>query len=151
LRDRRTVIHPGLEIRPAMPVDLARILAIDPRRSDPDRRQRLTDALIRGECRVAEAKGDVLGYSVVNTAFYECPFVWLVVVAERYRRRRVGSALMQDALDRYPNRKVFTSANRSNRPSRAWIESLGFEPAGQIEHLDEGDPELVFVRLPARD
>jgi hypothetical protein len=28
------------------------------------------------------------------------------------------------------------------------LESLGFERAGQIEHLDEGDLELVYVRRP---
>ena len=141
---------PDREIRPAMAVDLERILAIDPRRNDPERRQRVSKALIRRECRVAEASGHVLGYSVANLGFYGFPFVWLVVVAEGSRRRGVGSALMQDALDRFPNRKVFTSANRSNQASLAWIESLGFQPAGQIDHLDEGDPELVFVRLPGR-
>jgi GNAT superfamily N-acetyltransferase len=140
---------PGLTIRPAATGDLGRILAIDPRRSDPNRQQRLIDALAGGECRVPEVSGDVLGYAVANASFYDYPFVWLVVVAEDARRRGVGAGLMQDALDRYPGRKVFTSTNESNGPSRAWIESLGFEPAGRIEHLDEGDPELMYVRLPS--
>jgi ribosomal protein S18 acetylase RimI-like enzyme len=137
-----------LEIRLAAPGDLPRVLAIDARASDPDRRQRVTDALVLGECWVAESGGEVLGYAVVNTCFYGHPFVWLLNVAERFRRRGIGSALLRHTLDRFPDRKVFTSTNDSNRPSRAMMESLGFERAGQIEHLDEGDPELVYVRRP---
>jgi ribosomal protein S18 acetylase RimI-like enzyme len=137
-----------LEIRLAAPGDLPRVLAIDARASDPDRRQRVSDAVVLGECWVAESDREVLGYAVVNTHFFEQPFVWLVIVAERFRRLGVGSALMRHAMDRFPDRKVFTSTNESNRPSRAMIESLGFERAGQIEHLDEADSELVYVRRP---
>ena len=138
-----------LEIRLAARGDLPRVLAIDARASDPDRRQRVTDALARGECWLAESDGEVLAYAVVNTCFYENPFVWLVIVAERFRRRGVGSALMRDTLDRFPDRKVFTSTNESNRASRAMMDSLGFERAGQIEQLDEGDLELVYMRRPS--
>ncbi len=98
---------------------------------------------------MAESDGEVLGYSVVNTRFYENPFVWLVIVAERFRRRGVGSALLRHTLARFPDRKVFTSTNEANWPSRQLMESVGFERAGQIDHLDEGDSELVYVRLPA--
>lgn len=137
-----------LEIRLAALGDLPRVVSIGTRATDPDRRQRVADALVLGECWVAESEGEVLGYAVVNTGFFEQPFVWLVVVAERFRRRGVGSALMRHTLDRFPDRKVFTSTNQSNRAARAMMESLGFERAGQIEHLDEGDPELVYVRRP---
>jgi L-amino acid N-acyltransferase YncA len=137
-----------LEIRLAARGDLPRVLAIDVRASDPNRRQHVTDALARGECWVAESDGEVLGYAVVNTCFYGNPFVWLVIVAERFRRGGVGSALMRHTLNRFPDRKVFTSTNETNRASRAMMENLGFERAGQIEQLDEGDPELVFMRRP---
>ena len=97
-----------------------------------------------------QSDGEVLGYSVVNNSS-ENPFVWLVIVAERFPPTRRRLRLLRHTLARFPDRKVFTSTNESNWPSRQLIESVGFERAGQIDHLDEGDSELVYVRLPAPD
>nr|WP_207930214.1 hypothetical protein [Pseudomonas aeruginosa] len=43
--------------------------------------------------------------------------------------------------------ELFTSCNRSNLPMRRLLEREGFQPSGVIDNLDEGDPELVFVRF----
>jgi ribosomal protein S18 acetylase RimI-like enzyme len=136
-------------IRLAAMTDLPHVLASDAMAADPHRRERVAKALQLGECWVAESGGEGLGYMVVNTCFYEHPFVWLVIVAERFRRRGVGTALMRHALAMFPDRKVFTSTNESNEPSRRLMESLGFERAGWIEHLDAGDPEIVYMRRPS--
>lgn len=86
---------------------------------------------------------------VVNACFYQHPFVWLMIVAERFRRRGVGSALLRHAVALFPDRKVFTSTNESNEPSRRLMETLGYDRSGMIEHLDEDDPEFVYVRPPS--
>jgi GNAT superfamily N-acetyltransferase len=136
-------------VRLATASDVSDLLATDALATDPQRRERVAQAIELGECWMAELDGQCIGYMVVNTCFYQHPFVWLIVVAERFRRRGVGSALMRHALALFPDHKVFTSTNESNDPSRRLMGSLGFERAGMIEHLDEGDPEIVYVRRPA--
>jgi hypothetical protein len=42
--------------------------------------------------------------------------------------------------------KVFTSTNQSNTPMQGLLGKCGFSPSGVIENLDEGDPELLFMR-----
>ncbi len=48
-----------------------------------------------------------------------------------------------------PGEKLWTSTNESNVAMRNLLVRLGFIPSGQIDNLDEGDLELVFVHLPA--
>jgi hypothetical protein len=47
-----------------------------------------------------------------------------------------------------PGEKLWTSTNQSNQAMRLLLPRLGFIESGRIDNLDEGDPELVFVRLP---
>ena len=42
--------------------------------------------------------------------------------------------------------KLFTSTNQSNGAAQRLFTSAGFVHSGRIEHLDEGDPELVYVK-----
>ncbi|WZB72100.1 hypothetical protein WJ968_11125 [Achromobacter xylosoxidans] len=43
--------------------------------------------------------------------------------------------------------KLFTSTNQSNVAARRLMAKAGFVPSGMIENLDEGDPELVYVKF----
>ena len=47
---------------------------------------------------------------------------------------------------RRANPKLFTSTNRSNAPMQSLLAKLGYRPSGVIENLDEGDPELVYMK-----
>lgn len=42
--------------------------------------------------------------------------------------------------------KLFTSTNESNNAMQALLMKRGYAMAGIINHLDPGDPELVFVK-----
>ena len=117
--------------------------------ADPERREYVRAAIADGHCWLAEWNGCVVGYLVADTSFYGHPFVWLVVVAAPFRRRGVATALMRHAESLFSGRKLFTSTNESNDASQRLLESLGFERSGRIENLDEGDPELVYVKWPA--
>jgi len=43
--------------------------------------------------------------------------------------------------------KLFTSTNLSNLPMQSLLAKLGYKLCGVIHHLDEGDPELVYVKF----
>lgn len=51
----------------------------------------------------------------------------------------------------FQTEKLFTSTNLSNLPMQSLLVRLGYLLSGVIHHLDEGDPELVYVKyLPQR-
>ncbi len=54
--------------------------------------------------------------------------------------------LLAAAEDACRTEKLFTSTNASNGAAQRLFASAGFVRSGQIEHLDEGDPELVYVK-----
>ena len=133
----------AIAITPAMPDDLAAVLMIDDR---PDRATEVSEAVVSGRCSVAHVDDQIVGFCVGGT-FFGHDFLELLVVAEHRRRQGVGAALVESFAARAGTAKVFTSTNVSNAPMRALCERLGFVEAGRIDHLDEGDPEVVYVRL----
>ena len=135
---------PGaIAIMQAGPGDLAAVLAIDDR---PDRATDVSEAIVSGRCLIAKIDGGIAGFCVGGT-FFGHDFLELLIVAEYRRRQGVGAALVEAFAARVSTTKVFTSTNASNAPMRALCERLGFVQAGTIDHLDEGDPEVVYVRL----
>ena len=42
---------------------------------------------------------------------------------------------------------MFTSTNQSNLPMQRLCDRLGYVKSGYVENLDEGDPELIYVKL----
>lgn len=138
-------------IRLAGAHDGATICAIDPRVIDtPERRPFIERALAAGECCVATDRDEIVGYAVLDRSFFEQPFVSLLIVAEPRRRRCIGAELMRHIESICPEDKLFTSTNASNTPMRRLCEQLGFVRSGHIEHLDEGDPEIIYFKRVTR-
>lgn len=133
----------AIAITQATPGDLAAVLALDDR---PDRATTVSAAVVSGRCSVAHADDEIIGFCVGGT-FFGHDFLELLVVMKHRRRQGVGTALVEDFAARAGTAKVFTSTNASNAPMRALCQRLGFVEAGTIDHLDEGDPEVVLVHL----
>jgi len=132
-----------MAITHATTADLAAVLALDDR---PDRATEVSEAVVSGRCSVAQVGGEIVGFCVGGT-FFGHDFLELLVVSTPRRRQGVGTALVESFVARAGAAKVFTSTNASNAPMRALCARLGFVEAGKIDHLDEGDPEVVYVRL----
>jgi GNAT superfamily N-acetyltransferase len=123
-----------------------RVIALDPLARGDLRRQRMLRARVQtGECWIADEGPDVLGYAVRGEFFgFDC--LELLFVAERARRRGVGSALISWVEEDRRTGRVFTSTNRSNMPMRALVANRGYAASGVIYNLDPGDPEVVYVK-----
>lgn len=91
--------------------------------------------------------GEPAGFAVVG-AFFSNPFLDLIVTGQAFRRRGVASALLGEIEAIHAVQKLFVSTNVSNTVMRDLLSVRGYLPAGQVDHLDPGDPELFFVRLP---
>ena len=92
------------------------------------------------------AEGDrIIGYVVAEPRrFFARDFVDLLMVHDDFRRRGVGRALLQAAVDRASTSRVFSSTNESNIAMRSMFASAGWMLSGQLNGLDEGDPEVVY-------
>ena len=114
------------------------------------RRECIAHAVACGQCWVATDADEsalLLGYGVLNQSFFGQDFIPLIVVLDSARRRGVGAAILRGLESRAVGAKLFTSTNASNLPMQALLEKCGFSGSGQVENLDEGDPELVFVKI----
>jgi GNAT superfamily N-acetyltransferase len=135
--------------RTAQPHDLEALLAFDPiAATDARRADQIRDAIAAGTCFVATDAADrAIGYAWFHHRFFGHGMIELLVVHSDHRRRGVASALIDHcARHACQTPKLFTSTNRSNTPMRTLLAKLGFALTGSIDDLDEGDPELVYVK-----
>ena len=132
-------------VRLATETDVAALIALDSvAEHEPQRAAQIRAWCGQGDCYLAEEQDVVMGYGVLHYHFFGCGFIEMLMVGERYRRRGVGQALITALKShcRYP--KLFTSTNRSNLSMQRLLLNAGFVASGQIDNLDDGDPEQVF-------
>lgn len=134
-------------IRQAGRDDLQPILALDHKAAAGDL-QRVSDLrrhVGAGNCYVRVDHGRVDGYVVVTPrGFFGRDFVDLLLVAPTARRSGIGAELLRAALALEGTRQVFTSTNRSNTPMRGLLTKESWQSSGELEGLDEGDPEVFY-------
>lgn len=136
-----------LTIRPAVEADAAPIFAFDlVAQEDPGRREYIHLVIAAGRCHVAVEEDVVQGYVVFDHSFFAQGFVELLYVTPDARRRGVGRALMRYVEGLCQTPKLFTSTNLSNHPMQALLARAGYKLSGAIHDLDEGDPELIYVK-----
>jgi GNAT superfamily N-acetyltransferase len=70
----------------------------------------------------------------------------MLMVEEKYKRKGVATALVSFLEERCKTDKIFTSTNKSNTPMQALLYSMSYEHSGTVYNLDEGDPELFYVK-----
>lgn len=140
-----------LAVRLADAADLDVALALDPVAATRlERRDWLAAAFAGRKGRLAWlalADDAPAGFAVVGE-FFSNPFLDLIVTGEAFRRRGVASAMMATIELMHAGRKIFVSTNQSNTTMQTLLRARGYVAAGQVDHLDPGDPELFFVKLP---
>ena len=110
-----------------------------------DRKTLLIQYIEAGECLVYVNQSNISGFIVVRSRlFFGHDFVELIAVAPDVRRAGIASILLRAAVSRSRTPDFFISTNRSNAPMRSLISKEGWQFSGELDGLDEGDPELVF-------
>jgi SAM-dependent methyltransferase len=136
-----------LSVRRAGDTDLPGVWACDETaRVDRGRAAALESWVRRGECLVAERRGEIAGFVVLEHGFFGNGFIPLISVRGTHRRQGVALRLLRVAERECRTPKLFASTNASNAPARRLLERAGFLPSGAIENLDADDPELVFFK-----
>jgi ribosomal protein S18 acetylase RimI-like enzyme len=113
----------------------------------PDRAGPLVKAhLERHHLIVADVDDEVVGLCTYRTDWFQCTFVSLVVVEERYRRRGIARELMRSVEAVSSTPRIFSSVEETNGPAIRMHAALGFTPSGHIDNLPQGTRELLFYR-----
>jgi len=139
-----------IAIAPAAPGDVAALIALDSFAGrSADRREAIAEWVGAGQCHVARRDGRPVGYVAFTRSFFRSPFIEMLMVDSSARRSGIGRALIEHCIDLTPpNQKLWTSTNLSNTPMQALLARLDFVRCGMFEHLDPGDPELIYLRWP---
>jgi ribosomal protein S18 acetylase RimI-like enzyme len=128
--------------------DFEHICALDETvHAGASRRRLIGDALAQGRIAVARVDEVIRGFVIFDQSFFDQFYVRLLIVHPDFRRRGLATALMRAAELDCQTGKLFTSTNQSNIPMQQLCERLGFVKSGYIENLDEGDAELIYVKL----
>jgi ribosomal protein S18 acetylase RimI-like enzyme len=106
----------------------------------------LRDAIAHGACLLALCEGQPAAFAIQKSDFFGYPFVELVVVDAAFRRRGIGLAMLVHLAGACAADRLFTSTNASNEPMQRLLTRAGFVRCGQIDALDVGDAELVYVK-----
>ncbi len=70
----------------------------------------------------------------------------MLMVRKGSRRKGVATALVKRLEERSKTEKLLTSTNESNKPMQALMKSMSYEPSGVVYNLDDGYPELFYVK-----
>lgn len=128
--------------------DFEHICALDETvHGSPARRQFIAKAFAQSWIAVARVDGVIRGFVISDESFFDQFFVRLLIVHPDFRRRGLATALMRAAELDCQTGKLFTSTNQSNLPMQRLCDRLGFVKSGYVENLDEGDPELIYVKM----
>lgn len=136
-----------LSIRPAAENDIETLCSFDLiAQRENERREFIRRVVISGECFVAVANEKVIGYGVLNYAFYRNGWIEMIYVHSDHRRSGAGAALLRHLESLCKTPKLFASTNLSNLPMQSLLAKLDYRLSGVIHNLDEDDPEIVYFK-----
>lgn len=136
-----------VKIRDATEYDVATMYMVDHEAAeDETRRQHIRDWVDARRAIVALIDEVVVGYAALEYTFFSNGFISMLMVNGACRRKGVGTALVKYLEDACETNKLFTSTNQSNKPMQGLMQSMSYESSGVVYNLDEGDPELFYVK-----
>ncbi|MDH3307908.1 MAG: GNAT family N-acetyltransferase [Acidimicrobiia bacterium] len=140
-------VSDAIIIREASPEAVDALVGFDPmaQAEDVTHRTAIRASVSAGLTLVAESGADIAGYvAALPGHLFGRDFVTMLIVHPSHRRRGVGSALLEAAVNCAASDRVFTSTNTSNEPMKALLASRGWLFSGTLDGLDPGDPEVFY-------
>ncbi|MCA1053765.1 GNAT family N-acetyltransferase [Rossellomorea aquimaris] len=127
--------------------DLEDLVDIDKRViGSEQRRDVILESITCRQCLVYKIEGEAAGFLLFHDHFFNQLFVSLVIVHPQYRNKGVAKELFRAIEHEMGDKKIFSSTNQSNALMHHLFHSIGYVKNGYIEELDEGDPEIIYVK-----
>ncbi|MFJ7734011.1 GNAT family N-acetyltransferase [Lysinibacillus sp. NPDC097231] len=114
---------------------------------DSSRRQYILKAIQEKRCIIQQNEHGIAGFLIFTNDFFDNSFISLVIVKPSDRRKGVATALLDYYVGMAATSKIFSSTNQSNTTMHKVFETAEFIKCGYIENLDEGDPEIIYVKI----
>ncbi|AMO33725.1 GNAT family N-acetyltransferase [Lysinibacillus sphaericus] len=111
------------------------------------RSDEIQQAIEEKRCLLHHFADDITGFLIFTQDFFGYDFISLVMVKPSERRKGIASALINAYVKTSTTLKVFSSTNQSNKTMQNVFQTLGFVKSGVIENLDDGDPEIIYVKI----
>jgi ribosomal-protein-alanine N-acetyltransferase len=105
---------------------------------------------------IADEKGEVAGFLIAERQEHRAAHIVTIDVVEGWRRRRVGSLLM-DAAEDWAREKglvlVYLEAAENNAPARSFYEARGYRKVDHVRNYysDGASAWIMLKRLKARE
>ena len=110
------------------------------------REEKITKAILDKECFIILADNRAVGFVIFDYRFFDQGWIELIIIEEKYRGKGIGGQAIDLICKQCKTNKVFTSTNSSNIQMQKALSKVGFSFAGEINGLDEGDPELFYLK-----
>jgi ribosomal protein S18 acetylase RimI-like enzyme len=114
---------------------------------DPEARSSVADAVGAGECWVARSGVMVVGFATFGVFLHGHGFLRVIGVLPGFRRHGVARAIVEHLESICPTDRLFTATTAANITMQRTAEALGFVRSGVLEHVEDDDVELVYVRF----
>ena len=111
-----------------------------------NRAEKITKAILNGDCLLILVNQQEVGFVIFDYRFFDQGWIELIIIDKEYRGKGIGVKAFDLICEQCKSDKVFTSTNRSNTPMQRALAKANFTFAGEINGLDEGDPELFYFR-----
>lgn len=111
-----------------------------------NREEKITKAISNDECFIILADKQEVGFVIFDYRFFDQGWIELIIIDEEYRGKGIGGKVFDLIGEQCKTNKVFTSTNCSNTRMQRALTKADFVFAGELNGLDDGDPELFFYK-----
>lgn len=111
-----------------------------------NREDKITKAILDDECFIILAGKEEVGFVIFDYHFFDQGWIELIVIDEKYRGKGIGEKTFDLICKQCKSDKVFTSTNSSNTQMQRALTKADFAFAGELNGLDDGDPELFYYK-----
>lgn len=110
------------------------------------REEKIDKAILAGECFIITEDQSSIGYVIFDYRFFDQGWIELIIIDEKYRGKGIAAKVFNLLCEQCKTDKVFTSTNRSNTRMQRALSKADFAFAGEINGLDDGDPERFYFK-----
>ena len=111
-----------------------------------NREEKITKAISNQECFIILADKLEVGFVIFDYRFFDQGWIELIIIDEEYRGKGISGKVFDLICEQCKTNKVFTSTNSSNTRMQSALAKANFSLAGEINGLDDGDPELFYYK-----
>lgn len=110
------------------------------------REEKITTAIQQNKCFIIVLNTHAVGFVIFDYRFFNQGWIELIIIDEKFRNRGIAGQVFKLLCKLSKTNKVFSSTNKSNAQMQKALLKAGFTFAGEIEGLDDGDPEWFYYK-----